>query len=600
MHGLGPGIAKLGCLCRGCLLLAVVKNPTLQEPPPPPVPAPTEEVRERAMARELLELRRFKADPWFAIEQGWIKTQDEHGASDEETTKPFPPKDYLKYISSIVVRSQVGLLMKSRQMLLSWLFCWLLLWTAVSRKGQLCIAQGKREEDVLAKGDKALMGRIRFMRRNLPPHVRPRVLEETKGAETYFNGSTIIAIPQGPDVIRSLTASFVFMDELAFHPEGEQAWTAALPTIKGGGRLWGVTTPNGHEFCYSQADDRLKWDGWEKWPQALDGLHGYQNTKGMQLLALHYTADPEKRTPEHQSLARAGYTDINLYRRENELDFSLQPGEPVFGEFRKDLHCLSESYKVNPKLPIFRGWDSSYNGQATVFLQINHKGQVVIFDCVFFKRVPLEDHVREVQKRTLLHLGQYDPTTKGQTAVEIPLYDLEGHEIPGAHLARIKQIVAADVQDFGDPASEAHNTQGETVRQTLATFGITLHSKVTTGRKLDLIEQVRALLLPRSDGTPGLLVSTGPQSEMQLIVKGFLGGYAYPESQLGRAEKQRPHKDGTFDHLFDALQYAIDWLKPSRAAMVEDEFLEGEPYWKDAAWRDNPWGPGNQDDLRFH
>lgn len=546
----------------------------------------------RAAAKRILDIRKFRADPWFAIQAGWVWTQDEHAdaMSGEDARRRFPEKDYLKFITGVVMKSQTGLLMKTRQLMMSWMFCWLLLWEAISRSGRLCIAQGKREEDVLAKGDKALMGRIRFMRRNLPPEVQPEVIEESKGTEVYANGSTIIAIPQGPDVIRSHTATFVFMDELAFHPEGEQAWTAALPTIKGGGRIWGVTTPNGQEFCYAQHDPRLKWDDWQKWPEAIPGLHGYRNSKGMQLLALHYTADPDKRGPEYQERAREGYTDVNLYRRENELDFSLQAGEGVFiDEFKSETHILRDPYVVNRKMPIYRGWDFGYNGQAVSFFQHNHRGQVIWFDQVFFKRVPLQDVVREVQKRTLLHLGQYDAATKGKSAIETPIFDLEGNRIDGAYLAKDEQTIAGDIQDFGDPSSEAHNTKGETDRATLAQFGVVLHTKTTTGRKVDLVEQLRALLLPRSDGTPGLMVSPGPSSEMKFVIKGFLGGYHYPESKLGRADKMRPHKDGFFDHIFDSAQYCIDWIKPTRAAMPEDAPLEDRPWWRDSAFEDSPW-----------
>lgn len=552
-------------------------------------PVNSEDLKSRAVAREVWEKRQFYKDPWYAIERGWVLTQDEH-ATEDKVTSPFPNKDYLKYLSKIIMTTNVGLIMKSRQMMMSWFMCWLALWTAISKPGQLCVAQGKREEDVLAKGDKALMGRIRFMRRHLPPQFQPIVVEESKGTEVYENGSTIIAIPQGPDVIRSLTASFVFMDELAFHPEGEEAWTAALPTIKGGGRIWGVTTPNGIEFCYDQADDRLKWDDWQKWPQAIEGLHGYRNSKGMQLIALHYTADVIKRDAMFQERLREGYTDTNLYRRENELDFSLQAGEGVYiDEFNDDRHVLKEPYKINPKMPIYRGWDFGYNGQAVSFFQHNHRGQVVWFDQVFFKRVPLQDVVREVQKRTLFHLGQWQATSKGKSPVEVPLYDLEGKPIDGARLARDKFTVAGDVQDFGDPSAEAHNTKGETDRATLAQFGIMLHTKETRGRKADLVEQIRALLLPRSDGTPGLLLSIGPAAEMKFVVKGFKGGYHYPETKLGRADKMVPHKDGFFDHIFDSAQYAIDWIKPIRAAYVDSEGFEGDAWWKDAEWKDNPW-----------
>lgn len=566
-------------------------------------PQTREDLIERAHAREALEKRLFAKDPWYGIEKKLVFTQDEHAdlLGGEKATKLFPPKEYLKLISHIVMGSPTGLLMKSRQLMMSWLFCYLLLWEAITKSGRLCVAQGKREEDVLAKGDKGLMGRIRFMRRNLPEHLQPVVLEEAKGTEVYGNGSTIMAIPQGDDIVRSITASFVFMDELEFHPEGERAWTAALPTTKGGGRLWGVTTPNGQGFCYQQHDERLKWEDWEKWPEAMPGLYGYRNTKGMQLIALHYTADPEKRTPEYQVKAREGYTNMNMYRQENELDFSIVAGDGVFDEeFRKELHVLKENYKVNPTMPIYRGWDFGYNGQAVSFFQHNVRGQLVWFDQVFFRRVGLHKVIQEVLKRTTWHLGQYDKDgTKEKKLVEVPLMDLEGRPIPGARLVTPRNV-AVDVQDFGDPSAEAKNTKGDTDRALLATFGIMLKTKETTGRKMDLVEQVRALLWPRSDGTPALLISPGPFNEMKMVVSGFTGGYHYPEKRAGRADKMLPHKDGVYDHIFDSAQYAIDWVQPIRAAMVEDLPLDGgRPWWRAPESDDNPWGKDFYDDLPY-
>lgn len=533
------------------------------------------------------EVAAFRKSPWWAIENGFVLTEDEHAKDDESPTKPFPTHEYLKALTRCHEMYPIGLVMKSRQLMITWLFCWLLLWRAVSRGSQLCIAQGKREEDVIAKGTKALMGRIRFMRRHLPKHLQPVVTEETKTTEVYANSSTIWAIPQGDDIIRSNTASENFFDELARHQYGEAAWTAGLPTIRGGGKQWGATTPNGREFCYQQGDERLPFDLWETWPEICPGLHGYQNAKGIFLLALHYSADPTKRTVEFQVEARRGYTNGNFYRQEMELDFSLQSGEGVYAEeFRQEFHVLRSNYVANPYMPIYRCWDFGYTGQACIFFQYNHRGQIVWFDTVFLKRVALQRVCQEVLRRTLVHTA---PEAEAMTeVVDVPLHDMEGREIEGARLAQVQYRQGPGlVLDFGDPSAETHNPDGTTARDTLLTYGITLRTRSTTGRKGDLIEGVRALLLPRSDGTPGLLISPGPSAEQRYVIDAFKGGYRYPPATLGRADKVLPAKDGFYDHLFDAAQYGIDHVRPIRAASLS-EVGEGADWWKEPM-DDNPW-----------
>lgn len=550
------------------------------------------ETAARKEAETISDLKDFALDPWWAIRRGYVFTEDEHAKPGEDSRKPFPPHPYLEGIVAIYQKSPVGIIMKSRQLMLTWLFCWLLLHRAITTAGALCVAQGKREEDVLAKGTKALMGRIRFMRKNLPAHLQPVIAEEeSKSTEVYAHDgnktSAILAVPQGADIIRSLTATDVFMDELAFHPEGEAAWTAALPTIRGGGRLWGVTTPNGREFCYKQADERMPWDEWERWPRARTGLYGYQNAGGIQLIALHYTADQEKRTPEYQQELRKGYTNAKFYRQENELDFSLQPGDAVYSnEFNENLHILKEAYKVDPNAPIYRGWDFGYNGQAVSFFQHNKRGQLVWFDQVFLQRVALPTVCQEVLKRTLLHLGR-SVSEDLKVDVEKPLLDLEGNVIEMARYSeRRLQAGTALVFDYGDPSAEAKNTEGKTDRETLATFGIDLRTKPTTNRKRDLVENIRTLLLPRSDGSPALLVADGPAVEMRYIIEGFKGGYHYPEHHAGRADKHLPQKDGFYDHMFDCAQYAVDWVRPIRPAIIDED--GGGDSWRAPEWKDNP------------
>ena len=54
--------------------------------------------------------------------------------------------------------------------------------------------------------------------------------------------SMIKGIPEGGDQIRMHTSSGIFSDEMGFQPEAEAAYTAAKPTIDGGGRFTGVST----------------------------------------------------------------------------------------------------------------------------------------------------------------------------------------------------------------------------------------------------------------------------------------------------------------------------------------------------------------------
>jgi len=534
----------------------------------------------------------FAADPWWAIEKGYVFTEDEHAAKGESARKPFPKCDYLKFIVRIYQERDVGLIMKARQLRMTWLFCYLLLHKAITKPGALCVAQGKREEDILAKGTKGLMGRIKFMRRNLPKHLQPVLLEEpSKASEVYAHesgmSSTIMAIPQGADIIRSLTATDVFMDELAFHPNGEAAWTAALPTVRGGGKLWGVTTPNGREFCYLQADARMKWESWREWPSVMEGLHGYQTANGVQLIALHYTADPEKRSYEYQDTIRRGYTNPKYYRRENELDFSVEEGEGVFqNEFKRESHVLKARYVLNPIAPLYRGWDFGYNGQACVFMQHNSRGQLVWFDTVFAQGKALSLVCVEVIRRTLMHAGI--ASEKGIVQhVPLPLKDLEGNVIDNMKLTQpVIGGIGLMVFDYGDPAADAKNREGTTDRDTLSRFGMTLLTKPTQNRKRDIVDQVRDMLLLRSDGAPGLIVCDGPAQEQSFVIAGFEGGYHWPARNSGRADKMLPQKDGFFDHIFDACQYLVDHVKPIRPGLLADDSADTD--WRAPEWADNP------------
>lgn len=517
---------------------------------------------ERALARIELEKRAVFADPFYAIRKSWVITLDEKPPDGVSPIRPMPADAYLEAVTRLWQVQNRGMLCKTRQLMVTWLFAWLQLWECISQPGRLNLFQGKRAEDVDAGNDHRMLGRARFIRKHLPVWLQPEVISENTTTETYANKSSLEAIPQGGDVIRSKAVSSVAMDELAFHEEGESSWNAANACAK---RQWGITTPNGHEFVYRQSEPGRPWDDWRKWPAVMQGLHGYVNTKGVQLVFLSWEADPKRCTVEAAAARRAGYTNTRDYMREQEGDFTLAEGLGVFAnDFSVAVHVVS-SYTVDPMSPLYRGWDFGYTGQAVSFFQVNHIGQLVWFDQIILKAVPLPRVIQEAKRRTLNWMGT--------SAMTIGMDHLTTR-------------VDSQVMDYGDPSGEAHNTNGETDAATLSKHGIRLISKTTTGRKRDLVENIRALLLPRSDGKPALLVAKN-SAEMDHVVAGFGGGYHYAKPPEGKAEKELPHKDGVYDHIFDSAQYAVDNISPIRFGRPSDE---PDPDW----WKEPEAGIGQE------
>lgn len=512
---------------------------------------------ERSAARVAAMRSACLAHPWEPIRLGLVYTQDELADGTLGAVRPLPATPYLKTTLEMILSSRRGMLGKSRQVLMSWLFCWLLLWDALALEARHNVIQGKREDDVSAKGWKGMLGRCRFMREHLPAWLAPDVVKADTLIETYANGSALEAIAEGGEIVRSRVPSRMFLDEMCFHESAEANWNAANPAA---GWMWGVSTPNGHEFKWRQGDPGRPWDDWCAWPlydPAQPGLHSYVNRRGIRLAFLHYTADPSQCTPEAQDRRRSGYTDERLMLREQEGNYYLYAGLGVYAkEFNPATHVIAR-YQVDPRRPIYCGWDFGYNGQAVSFLQHNLQGQLVWFGQIIRKQVALPVVVSEVRSR----LAEYQAA--GQSWAGTEPFSPAGP--PRFH--------------YGDPAATQHNADGTTDIAVLATNGIALVTKTTTGRKITLVDQIRALLLPRSDGTPSLLVAKGDPA-MEHVIAGFAGGYHYGEAKEGKAEKERPHKDGFYDHIFDGAQYAVDNISPIRPALVDD--TGGQDWWKDS------------------
>lgn len=185
-------------------------------------------------------------DP-HAFLRWFVYSGDQHDAL--TPVKPFPyNRPHIVALTDLWQREPLLVLVKSRQMMCTWLFVALYLWDAMFNRGRLIMFQSKREDDAIGddnSGD-GLLGRAKFIINHLPGGrwICPKI--DFRGTKLVFRdtGSTIWAIPQGADIIRQRTASGILSDEAAFQPEFGDAYSAAIPCITGGGRFTALSTAN--------------------------------------------------------------------------------------------------------------------------------------------------------------------------------------------------------------------------------------------------------------------------------------------------------------------------------------------------------------------
>lgn len=186
-------------------------------------------------------------NPYAKVYQpGFVFTEDEHDEADP--IKRLPDKDYLRLMAYSWVHRDLLAVPKSRQLMVSWLFCSIALHNLLARSSQRMAFISKKEEDA-----DALLERTNTIYEQLPrgrlyvPEMR-RVKNEMSCPKT---GSRMQAMNQKAKGLRSYTWSWIFSDEMAFQEEADQMLTSAMAAVKGGGRMTAVSTPDGEETFHS-------------------------------------------------------------------------------------------------------------------------------------------------------------------------------------------------------------------------------------------------------------------------------------------------------------------------------------------------------------
>lgn len=455
-----------------------------------------------------------------------VRTLDE--VDKNAPVKHFPwEKEYVQWYCRAWQRENFMAIPKSRRMMASWLNIALFLWDAMFYQGRNHAFVSKKEED-----SDELVKRAKFIYEHLDYKILPKELlpaMDYKFCTLLFPemNSRIRGFPSGADQLRQFTFSRILGDECAFWPDAQEMYSASVPTLQGGGQLVMISSPGPGFFkrlVFDQLDHQNEFDpetvlaGQRKSP--MPGLNIWRNPKNkFFVFELHYTADPEKRKPEFIQAIKPTMP-IRDWQREYELQWDSYDGLPVYGDWMKATH-LKRGLEPQIGLPLLRGWDFGLT-PACVVAQLQGRTLVVL------------------KEFTELNMGadRFSDLVLPQCSILFPQWDTAKN-------------AANQWIDFIDPAGENRDQSAEgSCARILDSKGL----KCIPGAVAfeDRRKAVEKFLTTFDQDGPNFQID--PQG-CPLLVRGFEGGYRYPETVLGKEPQVlRPVKD-EHSHPHDALQY---------------------------------------------
>jgi len=134
------------------------------------------------------------------------------------------------------------LILKARQLGISWLCCAYALWLCLFKPSRLVLTFSIGQEEA-----NEMMRRIQAMYDRLPDAIKAEHPTAKRNTEeiAWKNGSAIHALPSRKSAGSGYTASLIILDEFAKNENASKLYTAVKPTIDGGGKMIILSTANG-------------------------------------------------------------------------------------------------------------------------------------------------------------------------------------------------------------------------------------------------------------------------------------------------------------------------------------------------------------------
>lgn len=287
-------------------------------------------------------------------------------------TRAIPAWPYISELARALETHDRVLVVKSRQMLVTWIGCAHVLYRALTGGPGVHLVISKEERSA-----NEMIERIRFLAGSLPREFASETISARRNRiELPDRDARILSLPAAPHAVRGLSPATVFWDEIAFTPHDELIWSGVKPAVDSGGRLLAVSTPNGPTGVFH----RLVHQGGDRFRVHRD----------------HYSQNPE-RTRAWERSARAGLSDAR-WRREQELSFEGAEGK-VYDQFDAHVHVLDEPFVPGRRegVRLYRGIDFGYLRPAVVWAEEAADGSLVVFDNLLGDRWSLDELIRRIR-----------------------------------------------------------------------------------------------------------------------------------------------------------------------------------------------------------
>lgn len=175
---------------------------------------------------------------------------------------PFNLYDYQRKCLADFMKHRFNIFRKTRQAGISTLCGGFVLWYSMFYANKTILIVSKGDRDAIG----FLRRNIKFLYDHLPEWMRemwPKRVDNEHQVG-FPNGSLIMSLPSGKDVLRSHASSLNIIDEAAFIPYMDELWTAGWSTLVHGGSVIIVSTPKGVGDWY-----------WKTWTDSEQGANDF-------------------------------------------------------------------------------------------------------------------------------------------------------------------------------------------------------------------------------------------------------------------------------------------------------------------------------------
>lgn len=207
--------------------------------------------------------------------------------------------------------TRLSVVLKARQLGVTWLAAIYVLWFAIRRPGQTVLVISRRLDD-----SQKFVAKVRFVYERLPAW-RPMATFTTDSIAFPGIGGSIEALPATENTGRSRTAQLVVLDEWAHQPFARQILQAINPAVETG-QVIGVSSANGQGALHSQV-----------YLAAKAGRNGWK------AIFIPFNAHPDRKAPGWLPAKRAELEQLSdpEFAQEypaNDVEAIASSGRPVF------------------------------------------------------------------------------------------------------------------------------------------------------------------------------------------------------------------------------------------------------------------------------